>query len=327
MANNSQDLSLLIYIPALNEEKTIHDVIKKLPQKIEGVGKISCLVIDDGSKDRTAEIAKEAGVVVLSHSKNFGLGIAFRNAVRYSLENDFDILVGIDADNQFDPAEIPRLITDIIDEKASMVIGNRFNRGRPKNMPIIKYWGNFMVATLLNFFSDEKLRDVSCGYRAYSREVLLHMNLFGIFSYTHESILSIKLKGLNIKEYPIKVTYFEGRRSRLATSILNYFVQSSIIIFRVLLDFKPIMVFGLPGLLSILISVIFGVYLLLHFFNTGAYTPYKAYGFFSLGFAIIGFLLLLIGLLADMVNRIRLNQEKMIYQLKRIIYDKKKLGK
>ena len=189
-------MKLIIFLPALNEEGNIQQVVANLPQTLDKIDIVQYLVIDDGSTDHTAEFAIIAGAKVVSHTVNRGLGRAFQSAVQFALENDADILVGIDADGQFDSSEIPALIEPIIANKADMVIGNRFVQGIPEYMSDAKYWGNKQIARLISYVSGQKFHDVSCGFRAYSREALLRLNLFADFTYTHETILSLIFQGL-----------------------------------------------------------------------------------------------------------------------------------
>jgi glycosyltransferase involved in cell wall biosynthesis len=214
-------MKLIIYMPAFNEEKSIQHVISNLPRELENIKIVQYLVIDDGSTDKTATLAQSSGAHVVMHSRNRGVGAALHSAVQFALENEADILVGIDADGQFDPAEIPVLIEPIITKKADMVIGNRFVNGIPEYMPPIRYWGNKKVAQLISNVSGHVFQDVSCGFRAYSREALFRLNIFGEFTYTHESILSLTYQGLQVVEYPIKVKYDPERKSRVAASILS----------------------------------------------------------------------------------------------------------
>ena len=308
-------MKLIIYLPALNEEKHIRSVLGNLPKTLEKVSSVEFLVVNDGSTDKTEAIATEAGAHVISHNQNLGVGSAFHSAVQYALENFADILVSIDADGQFDPQEIPALIAPILENQADMVIGNRFSSGRPQNMPKIKYWGNQQIAKVLGFVGDQKYQDVSCGFRAYNREALLHLNLFGNFTYTHESILSLLYQKMRIVEVPIVVKYHNDRKSRVANSISAYAFQTSKIIFRILLDYKPMRVFGAFAGLMFLIGIVFEVLLFGHYFLYGAFTPYKSFGFIGLGFLIFGTLVFLVALIADMLNRIRLNQDKILYKL------------
>ena len=311
-------------MPALNEENDIQRVIADLPHSLEGIEVIKILVVDDGSVDKTAELAYASGAQVISHGKNRGVGAAFHSAVQFSLENEADILVGIDADGQFDPNEIPLLINPILENKADMVIGNRFSYGMPAEMSQVKFLGNQIVAKMISSITGQNFQDVSCGFRAYNRESLLRLNIFGEFTYTHETILSLMYQGLRITEHPIRVKYFPDRRSRVAGSILRYAIQTSKIMLRVLLDYRPIRVFGLFGSLCMIIGIGFEIFLMGHYFLTGMFSPYKSTGFIGLGFIIFGLLILIIALVADMLNRLRINQDKLLYELKKSRYVQKK---
>lgn len=314
-------MKLIIFMPALNEEGNIQQVLASLPKTLGQVDLIEYLVINDGSTDRTVELAKATGANVVSHKTNHGVGRAFQSAAQFALENDADILVGIDADGQFDPAEIPALIQPIIDHKADMVIGNRFTVGIPKDMAGIKFWGNNQIAGLVSYICGQRFQDVSCGFRAYSREALLRLNLFADFTYTHETILSLVFQGLRVVDQPIKVKYDPERKSRVAGSLIRYATQTSKIILRVLLDYRPMRVFGSIGAILIGIGMLFIFYLMGHYALTQTFTPYKSLGFIGLGFVIFGMLVLLIALVADMLNRLRMNQDKLLYELKKSRYE------
>jgi glycosyltransferase involved in cell wall biosynthesis len=309
-------------MPALNEEEGIASVIDDLPQKIDGIDDIKVLVVDDGSTDNTAKIAREHGADVVSHNVNGGVGKAFQTAVEYALENGADILVSIDADRQFNNKQIPDIIRPILKGKADMVTGNRFKNGIPQNMPKTKYWGNKQMSRLISLISRQKFRDVSCGFRAYNREALMRLNLFGAFTYTQETILDMVYKGLRVVEYPVDVTYFKARESRVASNIINYAFRTLKIILRTLRDYKPMIFFGSMGGVSMGIGLIFEIFMFTHYFLSGSFSPYKSYGFIGLGFLIFGLLLVTVGLLADMFNRVRINQERIIYELKRSRYSK-----
>lgn len=313
-------MKLLIYLPALNEEVNIGQVIAGLPRSLSGVDCVEVLVVDDGSTDCTREKALACGAAVLSHGRNRGVGAALRSAVQYGLENSADVLVGMDADGQFDAKDIPQLIEPILHDRADMVMGSRFGDGRPANMPRMKFWGNSWVADLLGFISGRRFRDVSCGFRAYGRAALLRLNLFGDFTYTHETILSLHFQGLRVVEQPVGVTYYATRKSRVAGSLYSYAVQTSKIMFRVMLDYRPMRVFGgLAGLLCA-VGLAFVLYMLGHYLLTGAFTPYKSFGFIGLGFVIFGALVFLIALVADMLNRLRRNQDSILLELRQIHY-------
>ena len=311
-------------MPALNEEADIQGVISNLPTSTDDIKTVQFLVVDDGSTDQTATLAQSSGAHVVSHGKNRGVGAALRSAIQFALENDADLLVGVDADGQFDPSEIPMLIQPILENQADMVVGNRFTSGIPENMSRLKYWGNQRIAQLISTITGQTFQDVSCGFRAYNRESLLHLNIFGDFTYTHETILSLTYQGLKVVELPINLQYFPDRKSRVAGSILQYAIQTSKIILRVLLDYRPIRVFGLLGSLCMAIGIGFEIFLIGHYFFTGMFTPYKSTGFIGLGFIIFGLLVLIIAMIADMLNRLRINQDKLLYELKKIRYPQQK---
>jgi len=313
-------MKLVIYMPAFNEAENIIKVLACLPTKLEEVEVIQYLVVDDGSTDGTVALALSAGAQVVVHRGNRGVGAAFHSAVQFALESGADILVGIDADGQFDPAEIPLLIKPVISHQADMVVGNRFSTDMPLHMPSLKYWGNNKVAQLVSAITGQRFQDVSCGFRAYSREALLRMNIFAEFTYTHETILSLVYQGLCVLELPISVKYDPERKSRVAGSIVRYAVQTSKIILRVLLDYRPLRVFGTMGSILVIIGIGFELFLFAHYALTHSFSPYKSTGFIGLGFILFGMLVFIIALIADMLNRLRVNQDKMLYELKRIRY-------
>jgi glycosyltransferase involved in cell wall biosynthesis len=313
-------MKLIIYLPTLNEEENIQQVLCGLPRQINGIDCIQYLVVDDGSTDRTAALARLNGALVVSHSRNQGVGAAFQSAVQFALENNADILVGIDADGQFDSQQIEALIDPILDNQASLVIGNRFSAGMPNNMPRVKYWGNQVVAHMISSICGQAFTDVSCGFRAFSREALYRLNIFGSFTYTHETILSLVYQGLKVIELPVRVKYHLGRKSRVAGSIPAYAVQTSKIILRVLLDYRPMRVFGTLGAVCIAVGLVFGLFLFGHYVLTQTFTPYKSFGFIGLGFITFGMLVLVIALIADMLNRLRLSQDRVLYELRKSRY-------
>lgn len=315
-------MNVLIAIPAFNEEATIVEVLRGLPRQLPGVDEIQRLVVDDGSTDRTASLARDEDALVICHAQNRGVGAAFQTVVEHSLRSRADVLVTLDADGQFDSAQIQQLIKPLIDGQADLVTGSRFHaRRRPPRMPRLKYWGNLWIARLIRFFSGVKLEDVSCGFRAYGREALLHLNLFGRFTYTQETILDMAFKGSRIVEVPIDVRYFEERRSRVATSIPRYALNSIKIITRTVRDFKPLRFFGTLGFGVFFIGGVLDLWLFRHFLLTGSFSPYKAVGFVGGALNICGILLAGLGLLADMLGRIRANQERILYYHKRHAFD------
>lgn len=316
---------LVVIIPALNEEKTIGSVVSRIPRNILGVDVVSAVVVDDGSNDTTANIAQEAGAILVTHPHSMGVGAAFHTGLEKALSLGADYIVNIDADGQFDPNDIPKLLQPIIDADAEFVSATRF--ASPEFMPImpgIKIWGNRMVVRIVNALTGKQFTDVSCGFRAYSREAALRLTLFGRFTYTQESCIDLAYKGISMVEVPLKVRgEREFGKSRVASNLWRYGVKSASIMFRAARDYQPFYFIGLPGLVILAGGIISGVFVLLHFLSTGETSPYRSVVTVSGILTIIGFLLLFISLLADMTHRNRILIEETLYFARKNAYSKK----
>ena len=167
-------MKLLVAVPCFNEAKTIVTVIKRIPLVIADISQISVLVVDDGSTDNTSQYASENGAFVIRHNINRGVGAAFNTAVNYAIENKFDIMINIDGDGQFSPEDIPKIISPIISNEADFVTASRFkDKAFTPVMPRTKLYGNYMMSMLVSRLTRIKFYDVSCGFRAYSRETLI----------------------------------------------------------------------------------------------------------------------------------------------------------
>lgn len=316
-------MKVVILIPAFNEEEKIGQVINSLPKRLTGIQDIIILVVDDGSKDKTAEIALSKNSALIQHKKTLGLGKSFQDGLEKAIEMKANILVTIDADGQFDPDEINKLIEPIIKNEADLVTGSRFLKKEylPNGIPWIKKWGNRRVAGIISWTTNQKFYDVSCGFRAYSKEAMLRMNLFGKFTYTQETFLDLAHKGLHIIEIPVTVKYFPDRKSKIAGSILNYAIKSANIMFLTIKNYKPLKFFGWVGFWIFLIGLALDTFVLAHFFNTGTFSPYKIFAFAGGFLNAIGILVIFLGILADLIDKIRLTQEKILYYEKKRFYD------
>ena len=293
-----------------------------MPKKISGIEKLEILVVDDGSTDQTRELCINENISVVSHTVNRGVGLAFQTAVNYALQAEADILVSIDADGQFDVDQIEDLITPILLREADFCTGNRFEIGRPKKMSRIKFWGNKQISKLVSFISGVRIYDASCGFRSYSRECLYSLNIQGSFTYTHETILELLQKGFHIVQVSIRVNYFSDRVSRVANNLWNYTFRTSLIIFKTWKDYKPLRFFlSIAGGILMLASII-GGFVLTHWFQTGRITPYKSFGFISLSLCGLAVVLITLAFVADMLTRIRMNQEKILYLTKKNYFEK-----
>lgn len=235
-------MRLIVNIPAYNEEKTIVEVIKKIPREIKGFEEVLVQVVNDGSTDKTVEIAKEAGAdIVVSHRRNHGVGVAFKTAVESALENKADVFVNIDADGQFPASDIPKFTELILANKADMVVASRFGIKAAKNMPWIKSFLNRLAANIIGKFLHYKIDDLTCGFRALNREAMLRLNFSYRFTYTQETIIDAISKNLIVKWIPVEVSYFEDRESKVVKSVRSFVFQSFIIILRTVRDARPLL--------------------------------------------------------------------------------------
>lgn len=311
-------MKLLITLPCLNEELTINEVVSEIPKKIKNITTLDILVVNDGSTDNTEKIAKTLGIIVISHKKNLGVGEAFKTSYKYAVENNYDLMVNMDADNQFKDNDINLLIDPIISGKADLVIGSRFMNGKKiPNMSKIKYFGNKLMASLIGGITGTKKTDVSSGFRAYSKEALYNLNLHGSFTYTQETFLEFAVKKLTILEIPVKVTYFKDRKSRVVTNILKYTLNTLFIIIRGFRDFYPLRFFGILAILSLIPGILFSLIFFYNYLIFGQFAGSLYAGFLGAFFIVLTIIFVLIGLVADMLDRIRTNQERILYTLKK----------
>ncbi len=317
---------LLIIIPAYNEEEKIVETIKNIPKQIKGIDIIHTTVIDDGSTDRTAsEVKEKTNAEIISFGKNKGLGFAFRRGLDIAIEGSFDIMVNIDADGQFDPGDISKIIEPILDNRADFVTASRFKDPKmsPAGIPKIKNWGNKRVAEIVNRLTKNNFSDVSCGFRAYGKEAILSLNLFGDFTYTQETFLDLSFKNLRIEEVPVNVLYFNNRKSRIVKNIGNYAWNISKIILKIYRDYNPLRFFSVIGLYVFLLGAILDIAVLIHFFWLGSFTPYKSVILIGGFLNFVGFIFFVFAFMSDMLYRMRINQEKILYYEKRRLFEKK----
>lgn len=309
---------LLIIIPAFNEEDKIGEVINAIPRKITGINKVEILVINDGSTDSTPDIVRSLGIGVIDNYKNMGVGFSFGRGLQYAVDNGFDMMVNIDGDSQFDPKEIPALLKPILDGSAEFVTASRFIDRRPiLNMPIAKLWGNRLMSLLVSSLVRKKYQDVSCGFRAYSKRALLSLNLQGRFTYTQETFIDLSFKGFNIKEIPISVKYFPSRRSKVASNLFVYAINTLKIILGTYRDYRPLAFFSIIALSFLVIAVAFEIILLWTYISNGTFSPHIWSGFVGAAFFFLSVIFFIVGLSADILNRIRINQENILFLLKK----------
>ena len=310
----AQGLHLLVAMPALNEEATIVRVINAIPQDIEGIAKVNVLVVNDGSTDRTAELSREAGADVVTHEESRGVGAAFHSALAYAIDKHVDLLVTIDSDGQFNPADIPKIALPVIEGKADFVTASRFkDPALVPEMPAIKKWGNRQMSRLVSRLTGLNFADVSCGMRCYGRRALVNLNPLGTFTYTQEVFLNLAFKKMRIAEVPVKVRGVrEVGKSRVASNLWNYAINTSKIIFRAYRDFHPLRFFGGLALLLGTPAMLLTAFLGIHYLRVGQFTPYKWAGFTAGTLFGLSLLLLMMGILGDMMHRHRVYLEELL---------------
>jgi len=310
---------LIVMIPCLNEAKTLPLVINSIPKTIAGIDTIEVLVVNDGSQDKSVEVAKKLNAHVLSHKINKGLGQTFRDGIEAALNLGADIIVNIDGDNQFNSADIAKLVKPIVDNEADFVTATRYKEFLDYNLAGrgIKNFGNKLFTSIINRITRSNFTDVSCGFRAYSREVAQKLQLFGHFTYTHETFLDIAHKKFVIVEIPVKVApKRQNGKSHISGNLVKYGYSAVKIIVRGFRDHEPLRFFGYLGFLIMLFGVLFGALLILWYSISGSFTPYKTLGFVSGFLLAFGFLIVVLGLIADMLGRIRDIEEEILYRVK-----------
>lgn len=308
-------MKLVIQIPCYNEEATIVRTLDDLPKSIPGIDAIEILIIDDGSKDHTVEVARNWGVQsFVRFNQNKGLARAFEAGLEKSLSLGADIIVNTDADNQYKGSDIARLVQPILEKKAEIVIGDR-QIDKIHEFSWLKKRLQKLGSYVVRKVSQTKIPDTTSGFRAYSREAALHMNIISTFSYTLETIIEAGQKDIPIISVPIETNKTE-RPSRLFKSNSYYIRRSFATIVRIYTMYQPLRVFFYTGLTSLSAGLILSLRYLVYMI-VGQGKGHIQSVIIAAVFLMIGFFLLMIGLLADVIAANRKILERMQYQLKR----------
>lgn len=287
-------MKLFVLIPAYNEADNIQKTVMSIPRKISGVNEVSILVVDDGSTDKTAELALNAGADrIISHNRNMGVGAAFMTGIRNAISMGADIVVALDADSQFDSNQIPELVLPILNQQAEVVIGSRFLKNKPTDIPKIKYLGNKIFTKIVSWSLGQKFTDTQTGFRAYSKKALLNISIVNDFTYTQEVLIDLKFKGTKILEIPVRVKYDPNRKSKVVKSIFGYSIRALSIIVKTLMYHRPMMAFGLFGAFLCALGIIGKVLTITNVIGLSAGL--------TTGFIILGVVSFMMGLFASVV--------------------------
>ena len=293
-------MKLIIQIPCLNEEHTLPKTLADLPKKIEGIDSIEILVIDDGSTDKTFEVAKRLGVHhILQFTNNKGLAKAFISGINESLKLNADIIVNTDADNQYFGGDISKLIQPILKKEADIVVGDRQVETIRHFSPIkifLQKFGSWVVRQL----SGTLIPDATSGFRAYSRDAALQLNVVSDFTYTIETIISAGKKNLAITHIPVK-TNKKLRESRLFPSIKVYLQRSLITMLKVYSMYRPLRLFTIAGGATFILGFAIGCRYLFFFF-IGQTEGHIQSLILSAILLIVGFQIIMMGIAAELIS-------------------------
>lgn len=297
--NRINPVKLIIQIPCLNEETFLPLTLKDLPKQIDGIDCIETLIIDDGSSDRTAEVARESQADhILRLTKNNGLAKAFIAGINLSLKLGADIIVNTDADNQYFGGDISKLIRPILDGKADIVIGDR-QVETIKHFSALKIFLQKLGSWVVRQVSGTDIPDATSGFRAYSREAALQLNVVSDFTYTLETLISAGKKNLAIHHVPVQ-TNAKLRESRLFSSLWGYIKRSLVTILKIYSMYKPLKVFIIAGGATFLTGFAIGCRYLYFFFNHQTAGHIQSL-ILSAILLIVGFQIIMMGIVAELI--------------------------
>lgn len=291
---------LIIQIPCFNEEHTLPETIADLPDKIEGIDTIETLIIDDGSTDRTIEVAKELGVNhIIQNTSNHGLARSFRKGLDACLGLGADIIVNTDGDNQYAGWDIPKLVQPIVEGKAEIVIGDRQTH-KIEHFSVFKKFLQKLGSRVVRQLSGTDTPDVVSGFRAISRDAALKLNIISPYSYTIEMVIQAGKKNMAITHVPISINP-KTRESRLFKSIPSFVGRQLSSMIRMYAMYEPLRVFFYIGLTISIIGAL-PIVRFLYFYFTGDGGGHLQSLVLGGVLLIIGFVTFMIGLVADLIS-------------------------
>jgi glycosyltransferase involved in cell wall biosynthesis len=309
-------MKLIVQIPAFNEEATIAQTLRDIPKKIDGITVIETLVIDDGSSDQTADAARKAGAThVVQLKTNRGLSSAFLAGINAALRFGADVIVNTDADNQYAGADIPKLVAPIVRGTADVVIGDREVSKSP-HMSSFKRLLQRLGSRTVGLASGIRVGDVTSGFRAFSRDAAMQINVFNPFTYTLETIIQAGNRNLGVQSVAVR-TNAPTRPSRLYRGLGTYLRKSIATIFRIYTIYKPLKTFFAIGAVLMLAGSALGIRFLWDFTH-GDRGGHIQSLILAAVFLIIGFQTLLIALVADLISVNRRLSEEVLVRLKRM---------
>ena len=315
-------MKLIIQIPCYNEAETLKTALDHLPKQIDGIDELEILVINDGSKDATVQVAREWGVNhIVSFRQNKGLARGFMAGIDACLHLGADIIVNTDADDQYCGADIAKLVQPILEEKADIVIGERpidQTEHFSKKKKLFQHLGSWVVRVA----SNSDIPDAPSGFRAYSREAALRLNVVNEYTYTLETIIQAGWNKTAMTSVPIR-TNAELRPSRLFKSMWRYMKRSSSVILRAFAMYKPMRFFGIIGGVFFALGLILGIRFLWIFIATGSGSGHVQSLILCSSLLMIGVMLFAIGVMADLISDNRRLLEDVQYRVRKMECERK----
>lgn len=313
-------MKLIIQIPCYNEAETLEIALNDLPKQIDGIDEIEYLIINDGSKDATVEVAKKWGVnYVVNFKRNKGLAYGFMAGIDACLRNGADIIVNTDADNQYNGEDIEKIVRPIINGETDIVIGERPIDDTAHFSPLkkkLQHFGSWTVRVA----SNSDIPDAPSGFRAYSREGAMHLNVINEYTYTLETIIQAGRRKIAQKSVPIR-TNAELRPSRLFSSMMGYVKKSMVTILRAFMMYQPLKFFSIIGGVVFGIGFIIGIVFLV-LFCMGQGAGHIQSLILASTLMMLGFSTFIVGLQADLIAANRKILEDIQYHVRKLDYDK-----
>lgn len=308
---------LIIQIPCFNEEQTLGLALDELPTQIDGIDQIERLIINDGSTDNTVQEARDRGVEhIVDLPRNQGLAKGFIAGLQAALAEGADIIVNTDADNQYNAADIAKLVAPILDQQADIVVGAR-PISNIAHFSLLKKCLQKLGSWVVRTTSNTDIADAPSGFRAISREAALRLNVFSEYTYTHETIIQAGQKGMTIISVPIRVNA-DLRPSRLAKSMGSYVIRSLMTIFRIFIVYRPLRFFLWLGTLPVALGLVLGLrWVVLYFSFPESGRTHVPSLILAAILLLAGFQLWMFGFLADLVAVNRLLLEDLQYKARK----------
>lgn len=307
---------LIIQIPCYNEEEALPVTLSALPREVPGIDRVEWLVVDDGSHDETAAVARAHGVDhVVRLPRHQGLARAFMAGLEASLAAGADVVVNTDADNQYCADDISRLVTPVLDGTAEVVVGAR-PIAQTAGFSPSKKWLQRLGSWVTRIVSNTEVADAPSGFRAMSREAAMRLHVFNDHTYTIETIIQAGLKGMAITSVPVR-TNPNLRPSRLVRGFASYVSRQLLTMIRVFMTYKPFRFFAVPGMLLFVVGFSIGLRFLYFYVTAGGAGHVQSLILAALLMG-LGFFLVVVGLLADLLAVNRSLLEGLDWRMKRL---------